>query len=126
MIVDPSALVAVTLREQGFEDMIALERALFGHRYPTLVETGMVLSARLGGNGRDVVSQSLHEFGIVSVPFGDGHWRQAIVAFERFGRGNHAAKLTFGDCLSYAVARLAAEPLLFVGDSLSAADIVAA
>ena len=128
MIVDTSALVAVALREPGFEDMIsALERAPFsGIGTPTLVETGMVLSARLGGNGRDVGSHLLYEFGIVSVPFGDHHWREAVVAFERFGRGNHPAKLNFGDCLSYAVAKLAAEPLLFVGDDFSATDIVAA
>ena len=128
MIVDTSALVAVTLREPGFEDMIsALERAPFsGIGTPTLVETGMLLSARFGGNGRDVIAALLHELRIVPVPFGDDHWREAIVAFERFGRGNHPAKLNFGDCLSYAVATLAAEPLLFVGDDFRATDILAA
>lgn len=128
MIVDTSALVAVTLREPGFEDLIGLlERSPFaGIGTPTLVETGMVLSARLGGDGRDLVSQLLHEFGLVPVPFGDDHWREAIVAFERFGRGHHPARLNFGDCMSYAVARLAAEPLLFVGEDFSATDIEAA
>jgi ribonuclease VapC len=78
VIVDTSAVVAVTLCEQGFEDMIsALERAPFsGIGTPTLVETAMVLSARLGGNRRDVVSQLLHKFAIVPVPFGDDHWRR--------------------------------------------------
>ena len=121
-------MVAVTLREPGFEDLISRLDAAprSGIGTPTLVETAMVLSARLGGNGRDIVSQLLHEFGIVSVPFGDDHWREAVVAFERFGRGNHPARLNFGDCMSYAVARLAAEPLLFVGDDFTATDIVAA
>ena len=130
MIVDTSALVAVTLQASGFEDLITvLEGSPFsGIGTPTLVETGIVLSARLGGGGgaRELVSQLLHEFGIVPVPFGDDHWRESIVAFERFGRGRHPARLNFGDCMSYAVARLAAEPLLFVGDDFRATDIVAA
>ena len=88
MIVDSSAL-ALVLREPGFEELISvLERSPFsGIGTPTLAETGMVLSARLGVDGRDLVSQLLREFAIVSVPFGDDHWREAIVAFERFGRG---------------------------------------
>ena len=128
MIVDTSALVAVTFREPRFEDLISLLDAspFSGIGTPTLVETGVVLSARLGGGGREVVSQLLHEFAIVPVPFGDDHWREAIVAFERFGRGRHPAKLNFGDCLSYAVARLAGEPLLYVGDDFGATDIIAA
>ena len=133
MIVDTSALVAVTLQASGFEGLITvLEGSPFsGIGTPTLVETGIVLSACLGGGGgggggRELVSQLLHEFGIVPVPFGDDHWREAIVAFERFGRGRHPASLNFGDCMSYAVARLAAEPLLFVGDDFRATDIVAA
>jgi hypothetical protein len=40
------------------------------------------------------------------------------VTLERFRRGNHSVKLNFGDCLNHAVARLAAEPLLFVGERL--------
>jgi ribonuclease VapC len=58
VIVDTSALVAVTFRGPDFEDMIsALERAPFsGIGTPTLVETGMVLSARLGGNGREAIA----------------------------------------------------------------------
>ena len=129
MIVDTSALVAVTLQASGFEDLITvLEGSPFsGIGTPTLVETGIVLSARVGGGvARELVSQLLHEFGIVPVPFGDDHWREAIVAFERFGRGRHPASLSIGDCMTYAVARLAAEPLLFVGDNFRATDIVAA
>ncbi len=44
----------------------------------------------------------------------------------RFGRGRHPARLNFGDCLTYAVARLADEPLLFVGDDFSKTDLVPA
>ncbi len=43
-------------------------------------------------------------------------------AWLRYGKGKHAAALNFGDCLSYAVARLADEPLLFVGDDFARTD----
>jgi hypothetical protein len=35
----------------------------------------------------------------------------------------HKAQLAFGDCLTYAVARLAGEPLLFTGNDFSQTDL---
>ena len=46
-------------------------------------------------------------------------------AFLRFGRGRHPAALSFGDCLAYATAKLAGEPLLFVGDDFKHTDLSA-
>ena len=46
--------------------------------------------------------------------------------FRRFGKGRHPAALNFGDCLSYATAKLADHPLLFVGDDFPRTDIEAA
>jgi len=43
--------------------------------------------------------------------------------YERYGRGRHKANLNFGDCLSYAVASLAGDSLLFVGDDFRRTDI---
>lgn len=60
------------------------------------------------------------------MPFDAPHWHEAIGAFWRFGRGRHPAGLNFGDCLTYAVARVADEPLLFVGDDFAATDIAVA
>jgi ribonuclease VapC len=47
-------------------------------------------------------------------------------AFRRFGKGRHPAALNFGDCLSYAAAKLADYPLLFVGDDFSRTDLAVA
>jgi len=47
----------------------------------------------------------------------------AVDAWLRYGKGRHPAALSFGDCLSYAVARLAREPLLFVGDDFTKTDV---
>lgn len=45
-------------------------------------------------------------------------------AFHRFGKGSgHPARLNFGDCFAYALARFYNEPLLFVGGDFAATDI---
>jgi ribonuclease VapC len=56
-------------------------------------------------------------------PFGEGHWRLASQAFARYGNGRHPAGLSFGDCLTYATAKLAARPLLCVGDDFTRTDL---
>ena len=48
-------------------------------------------------------------------------------AFKAFGKGKgHPAKLNFGDCMSYAVAKFHDVPLLFKGDDFRLTDIRAA
>ena len=83
---------------------------------PTLVEAGIVLSVRLRLDARPLLARFLHDFGIIVVPFGEDHWREALDAFNRFGEGRHPAGLNLGDCFSYAVASLAEQPLLCIGD----------
>ena len=128
MIVDSSALVAITFAEPGYQELVAKLAGApsAGIGTPTLAETGVVLAARLGHDSRDLVIRLLDEFGIEEIPFGDRHWREAVDAYLRFGRGRHKARLNLGDCLTYAVARLANEPLLFVGDDFPETDLEAA
>lgn len=68
----------------------------------------------------------LEHLDISTVPFSAAHWRAATGAFRRYGRGRHRAALTVGDCLTYAVALLANEPLLYVGDDFAHTDLAAA
>ncbi|MGD2068685.1 MAG: type II toxin-antitoxin system VapC family toxin [Gemmatimonadota bacterium] len=128
MIVDSSALLAVVFREAGYEGV--LERLLADPApavgAPTLAETGIVLAARLGPAARGVLERFLDEVGIREVPFAELHWREAVDAFRRFGRGRHPAALNFGDCMTYAVASLAGEPLLFRGHDFAETDLEAA
>ncbi len=128
MIVDTSALVAITFAEPGHHDLIAklAGASSAGIGTPTLAETGLVLASRLGRDPRDLVIRLLDEFGIEQIPFGDHHWREAIDAYLRFGRGRHKARLNFGDCLTYAVARLANEPLLYTGGNFPQTDLALA
>jgi ribonuclease VapC len=125
VIVDTSALVAVTFREPEHQELIGKLAGApsAGIGTPTLAETGLVLASRLGQDSRDLVIRLLSEFGIEEIPFGDQHWREAVDAYLRFGRGRHKARLNFGDCLTYAVARLANEPLLSVGNDFPETDL---
>jgi ribonuclease VapC len=125
VIVDSSALVAMVFSEPDAEALITkLSHATrAGLGTPTLAETGMVLSARLGIDPQPLLIRLLDEFSILEVPFAEPHWREAIFAFRRYGRGRHPARLNFGDCLAYATARLADEPLLYVGTDFAATDL---
>ena len=57
------------------------------------------------------------------VAFGEDHWRAAAEAYTRFGRGQHRASLSYGDCLTYAVARLAGQPVFAVGRDVGQTDL---
>lgn len=127
MIVDSSAIVAIVVREPGHDALVEkLAAGGAGIGAPTLVELGLVLTARLQRDSRPVLDGLLERLDLDVVAFGDAHWRAAVGAHVRFGRGRHRAGLNFGDCLTYAVASLADEPLLFVGDDFTHTDLHAA
>jgi ribonuclease VapC len=125
MILDTSAVIAVLLKEPGFELVFQKLAAAetIGIGAPTLAESGIVLRARLGIDPSGILGRFLQKFEIVTVPFGEDHWREAVEAYGIFGRGQHAASLNFGDCLTYAVAKLAGQPLLFIGRDFSKTDL---
>ena len=124
MIVDASALVAIVLREPGWDALVeALSASPAGVGAPTLVEAGLVLTAKLGPGGRSLLARLVQEARIDVVPFTDEHWPIAIHAYARFGKGRHPAGLNFGDCLTYAVASLAGQPLLYVGEDFARTDL---
>lgn len=125
MILDTSAIVAVFLREPGFEGLLdrLAGAPVVGIGAPTVAETGIVLCARLRSDARGLLARFFQKFEIQVVPFDEPHWQEAVLAWRRFGKGRHPAALNFGDCLSYATARLAGRPLLFVGDDFARTDI---
>ena len=125
MIVDSSALLALVFREPGYERVLAAVAAAdwVGVGAPTLAETGIVLSARISEEAKPTLALLLEHLDLETVPFGASHARAAREAFDRFGRGRHPAALNFGDCLTYAVARVAGMPLLFVGDDFARTDL---
>ena len=128
MVLDSSAIVAIHLREPGHERLVekidAAEVVVVG--VPTLLETAMVLTARLGQDARPMVFAFLRRLEAEVVPFNQEHLDAAATAFIRFGRGRHPAALNFGDCMSYAVASVAGMPLLFTGEDFKRTDIAPA
>ena len=125
MIVDSSALVAIVLKEPGWENLLRriAEAGSVAIGAPTLAETGAVLMARLGAQAPRLLRTLIDESDIDVVPFVEEHARAAMDAFARYGKGRHPAGLNFGDCLTYAVAKLSGEPLLYVGNDFSKTDL---
>jgi ribonuclease VapC len=125
VILDSSAIVAVFLKQPGFDELVqkmASQRSA-GIGAPNLVECGIVLTARLGRDARPLLLRFLQEFAIQPIPFGEDHWREAVEAYVRFGKGRHAAALNLGDCCAYATARLAQRPLLCTGEDFPQTDL---
>ena len=125
MIVDSSAIVALMLRGPGWEDLAEhlAGASSVGVGAPTLTETAIVLASRLGDPARTLLARLMGEAGVSTIPFGADHVRAAVSAYLAYGKGRHPAALNFGDCMSYAVAKLAGAPLLCVGDDFAQTDL---
>lgn len=125
MVVDSSALVAILELE---EDAELLARALAGARVrwistATVVEAGIVMLRRRGAEGSRDLDSLLARLSVEAVPVSEEHARLAREGFARFGKGQHAAGLNYGDCFSYALARAADAPLLCKGDEFTRTDV---
>ncbi len=125
MVLDSSAIVAIHLKEPGCDRLIeAIESAeVVVVGVPTLLESALVLSNRLGQDARPLLYGFIRRLGVEVVPFNEDHLDAAMSAFLRYGRGRHAAGLNFGDCMSYAVADVAGMPLLFIGEDFARTDL---
>lgn len=125
MILDSSAVVAIVLKEPGHEALI--ERMLaadtVGIGAPTLSEAALVLAVKLAADPTPVLYRLLQVCAVEVVPFGEVHAQEAYRAYLRFGRRRHADRLNFGDCLAYATAKLAGQPLLCVGEDFPKTDL---
>lgn len=128
MILDSSAVIAVIRAEEGEDRLVeAIENAsAVGIGTPTLTEISIVLVRRMGVAGRLALSRFLEEQRVVSIPFDEEQWSVAAEAFIRYGKGRHPAALNYGDCMAYATAQVADQPLLFVGDDFAETDIAPA
>ena len=128
MIVDSSALVAIALDEPEREELVAKLNAADAVAIgaPSLVETGVVLDSRTDEDPTALVPELLGELEAVVIEFGAAHWLEAVLAWQRFGKGRHPAGLNFGDCFAYATAKVAGQPLLAKGGEFAQTDIALA
>lgn len=124
LVLDTSAIIALLTEEPDAPRIFTvLEQAeARGIGAPTLSETGVVLGMKLGFSQR-LLQRFIQEFSIIVMPFSDPHWQTAVLAYERFGKGRHPVKLNFGDCLSYAFAKLSRQPLLCKGGDFLQTDL---
>jgi ribonuclease VapC len=125
LVVDTSAVVAVLQTEAGSDALIALLGAA-GRRVmsaATRVELGIVVEARFGPAGGDVVERFIRDAGITVVAVDSAMADRALSAWRRFGKGRHRAALNFGDCFSYALAEHSGLPLLCTGSDFAATDL---
>lgn len=126
MVIDSSALIAILLDEpeqHRFDVCIqAAEARLISAA--TLLETAIVIECRKGEAGGRELDRLLSRGGFQIVPLTLEHAQIARIAYRKFGKGRHSAKLNFGDCLAYALAKATGEPLLCKGDEFSRTDIL--
>jgi ribonuclease VapC len=128
MIVDSSALIAILRAEPAAAIMAgALVEAGNGRlSAANFVEVGAVIDG-----GDDPVAGRRYDDLLVAaritiVPVTETQARLARQAYRDFGKGSgHPARLNFGDCFAYALAKDLNEPLLFIGNDFGHTDIVA-
>jgi len=126
MVVDTSALVAIALHEPSRGLLRAAIESAKSRLLSsmTLLESGMVLRARMGDRALGLLDQFVDEVISEVVPFDHAQARLALAAFERYGKGmGHPAQLNFGDCAVYALAVSRGEPVLATGRDFAATDV---
>jgi ribonuclease VapC len=124
IVVDSSAIVAIALEEAEadvFFDLLGAVPCIIAA--PTLLETHMVLAKYSQRLGADFLTELAADKDVRIEPFDADLSLIARAAFDRYGKGRHPAKLNFGDCISYALAKARNLPLLFKGDDFPLTDI---
>lgn len=132
VVIDSSAVVAM-LFDEPTAASLRVRLAAYPERLMSVanyVETGTVLAVRRHSNRLQAIEDLdafLDEAGIALAPIDVTQARIALEARVRFGRGmGHGGVLNFGDTFAYALAKVHAAPLLYVGDDFKRTDIAAA
>jgi ribonuclease VapC len=125
VILDSSALLAVILNEADAERLLTamVDAPMLRMSAGNWLESAIVVdSAKKAAVSRqlDDLKAALR---IEIVPVTEEATNQARMAHTTYGRGNHPARLNYGDCFAYALAALSREPLLFKGNDFSQTDI---
>jgi ribonuclease VapC len=128
MIVDTSAIMAVVLAEAESEDLLRklanapLRRLSVG----SWLELGVVVQRRYPSKA-SLAEAFVRSGEFVLEPVTVEQAAIGREAHRLFGQASgHPARLNFGDCFAYALAKVIGEPLLFKGDDFAHTDIAAA
>ena len=129
MVIDSSALIVLLGGELESAKFVAAIAAASSRvvSAPTYLEAAIVVSARWGAQGQEKFDRLLADLAIEILPFTHEQVVLAAIAYRQYRKGSgHVAGLNFGDCFSYALAKLRDEPLLFKGNDFSRTDLKAA
>jgi ribonuclease VapC len=125
MILDTSALAAIFFGEPELELYIQVihdaERCRISAA--NFVELSMVVEGQIGPEAGRQCDVFFRRAEIVIEPVTVEQAHLARQAFLDFGKGRHPAKLNFGDCFAYALAKATGEALLFKGEDFSKTDV---
>jgi len=125
VVIDTSAIVAILADEperHEFNRLIA-EATVRKVSAACYVEAGIVMAARNGVAGVHELKLFLTLASIAVAPVDEQQARIALDAFQSYGKGVHPAGLNYGDCFSYALSTVTAEPLLFKGNDFAQTDV---
>jgi ribonuclease VapC len=125
VILDTSAVLAIVFEEPEGDEFLKI---VYGARVRRMsaanfVELSMVVEGQLrpGAGNKTEMFLRRAEIGIEAVTVEQAYL--ARQAFLDFGKSRHPAKLNFGDCFAYALAKATGEPLLFKGTDFSQTDV---
>lgn len=125
IVVDTSALIAILKNEPSAD---ACQKRLEQEEV-VLISAGTLTEACIvaGQNGLYALLRALlQDVAVQCIALSEADALAAGAAYSRWGKNNHEAKLNFGDCFAYALAKSRNCPLLFVGDDFAQTDIVSA
>jgi ribonuclease VapC len=128
VIIDTSALIAILWDEperSAFNKAIA-QAGTRQMSAATFVEASIVIEASRGYEGLRDFDLFVAAAGIGLAPVDPEQAQIAREAFRKYGKGRNPAGLNYGDCFSYALAKVTGLPLLFKGDDFSQTDIQSA
>jgi len=128
LIVDTSALVAILAAEPEQFRYLSLLRETPDVKISAVsfFEFGMVVDRWNKPVPSAGVEKLIQLIEATIVPVTADTARLARDSYRRFGKGNHPAKLNFGDCFPYALSRALGEPLLFKGEDFAMTDVLRA
>jgi ribonuclease VapC len=128
MILDTSALAAIAFAEPDADLFLTRIRDTEVCRLSVAnhLELLMVLQNRFDRRAPAEIEDLLLGAKVRLEPVDVEQSAIAQTAFLEFGKGRHPARLNFGDCFAYALAKAKAEPLLFKGRDFRLTDIEAA
>ena len=125
IVVDTSALIALLQLESRAEqiaDVLETEDRV-------VISAGTMAEALIVAGQRNLdkrIEELIEKIGIEVHILDSAGCKATAKAYSTWGKGVNPARLNFGDCFAYALAKAHGAPLLYVGNDFAKTDIVSA